>query len=54
MMNATLKISEDMDEMAASAGAVNQAVQEINGGVRETRDSIASLSGEVGKFKVDA
>ena len=45
-------ITESMNEMAAGAIQINNAVQEVNEMTQKNRQSIESLANEVGKFKV--
>ena len=45
-------ITESMNEMAAGAVQINNAVQEVNEITQKNKASIESLSKEVGKFKV--
>ena len=45
-------ITESMNEMAAGAVQINNAVQEVNEITQKNKASIESLSAEVGKFKV--
>ena len=52
MMESAVEISGGMDEMAAGTGQVDIAVKEVNEGARSTRDSIATLSDELSRFKV--
>ena len=48
----TRVITESMNEMAAGAVQINNAVQEVNEITQKNKASIESLSKEVGKFKV--
>ncbi|AEF82901.1 methyl-accepting chemotaxis protein [Leadbettera azotonutricia] len=48
----TSEITTGMDEMAAGAREINQAVQEVNKISLENRESIQALIAEVTKFKV--
>lgn len=45
-------ITDSMNEMASGAVQINNAVQEVNEITRKNKESIDSLSAEVGKFKV--
>ena len=45
-------IACSMNEMAAGAGQINNAVQEVNEISQKNKQSIANLTEEVGKFKV--
>lgn len=45
-------ITDSMNEMASGAIQINNAVQEVNEITRKNKESIDSLSAEVGKFKV--
>lgn len=45
-------IACSMNEMAAGAAQINQAVQEVNEISQKNKSSIQNLSEEVGKFKV--
>ena len=46
-------IACSMNEMAAGAAQINQAVQEVNDITQQNKRSIQNLSEEVGKFKVN-
>ena len=48
----TRVITESMNEMAAGAVQINNAVQEVNEITQKNKRSIESLASEVGKFKV--
>ncbi|QSH95217.1 methyl-accepting chemotaxis protein [Treponema phagedenis] len=45
-------ITDSMNEMASGAVQINNAVQEVNEITRKNKESIDSLSAELGKFKV--
>ena len=45
-------ITDSMNEMAASAVQINNAVQEVNEITQKNKRSIEGLAMEVGKFKV--
>lgn len=45
-------ITDSMNEMASGAVQINNAVQEVNEITQKNKESIDSLSAEVGKFKV--
>ena len=45
-------ITESMNEMAAGAVQINNAVQEVNEITQKNKASIQNLAIEVGKFKV--
>lgn len=45
-------ITASMNEMAAGAIQINNAVQEVNAMTQKNRESIEKLAAEVGKFKV--
>ena len=46
-------ITDSMNEMAAGAVQINNAVQEVNQITQKNKHSIESLAQEVGKFKVN-
>ncbi|NVP24331.1 cache domain-containing protein [Treponema phagedenis] len=48
----TRVIADSMNEMASGAVQISNAVQEVNEITRKNKESIDSLSAEVGKFKV--
>ena len=48
----TRVISSSMNEMAAGAVQINNAVQEVNEITQRNKHSIENLSNEVSKFKV--
>jgi len=48
----TRVISNSMNEMAAGAIQINNAVQEVNEITQRNKHSIENLSNEVNKFKV--
>lgn len=50
--NLTRMITDSMNEMAAGAVQINNAVQEVNAITQKNKTSIESLAAEVGKFKV--
>ncbi len=50
--NLTRMITESMNEMAAGAVQINNAVQEVNSITQKNKTSIENLAAEVGKFKV--
>ena len=45
-------ITDSMNEMAAGAVEINNAVQEVNEITQKNKQNIASLTKEVGQFKV--
>ena len=45
-------ITDSMNEMAAGAMQINNAVQEVNEITQKNKRSIENLAEEVGKFKV--
>lgn len=45
-------ITDGMNEMAAGASQINNAVQEVNEITQKNKRSIENLTEEVGKFKV--
>ena len=45
-------ITDGMNEMAAGAVQINNAVQEVNDITQKNKRSIENLTKEVGKFKV--
>ena len=45
-------ITDNMNAMAHEAVQINNAVQEVNAITQQNKDTIESLSAEVGKFKV--
>ena len=45
-------ITESMNEMAAGAVQINNAVQEVNAITQKNKANIENLAAEVGKFKV--
>ncbi|MEL3904660.1 MAG: methyl-accepting chemotaxis protein, partial [Treponemataceae bacterium] len=47
----TRVITDSMNEMASGAVQISNAVQEVNEITRKNKESIDSLSAEVGKFK---
>ncbi len=49
----TRMITDNMNEMARGAVQINNAVQEVNGLTQQNKESITTLSIEVGKFKVE-
>ena len=50
--NLTRMITDSMNEMAAGAVQINNAVQEVNAITQKNKTSIENLAAEVGKFKV--
>ena len=50
--NLTRMITDSMNEMAAGAVQINNAVQEVNSITQKNKTSIENLAAEVGKFKV--
>ena len=48
----TRVITKSMNEMAAGAVQINNAVQEVNEITQKNKRSIKNLAEEVGKFKV--
>ena len=50
--NLTRIITDSMNEMAAGAVQINNAVQEVSEITQKNKRSIEALSAEVGKFKV--
>ena len=50
--NLTRMITDSMNEMAAGAVQINNAVQEVNAITQKNKTSIENLSNEVSKFKV--
>ena len=50
--NLTRIITDGMNEMAAGAAQINDAVQEVNEITQKNKRSIENLTEEVGKFKV--
>ena len=50
--NLTKIITDNMNAMAHEAVQINNAVQEVNVITQQNKDTIESLSAEVGKFKV--
>ncbi len=48
----TRMITDSMNEMAAGASQINNSVQEVNELTQQNKESIKSLSEEVGKFRV--
>ena len=45
-------ITDGMNEMAAGAVQINNAIQEVNNITQQNKRSIENLTEEVGKFKV--
>ncbi len=50
--NLTRMITDSMNEMAAGAVQINNAVQEVNAITQKNKTNIENLAAEVGKFKV--
>ena len=50
--NLTRIITDSMNEMAAGAVQINNAVQEVNEITQKNKQSIENLASEVSKFKV--
>ena len=50
--NLTRMITDSMNEMAAGAVQINNAVQEVNAITQKNKTNIENLSNEVSKFKV--
>ena len=50
--NLTRIITDSMNEMAAGAVQINNAVQEVNEITQKNKQSIENLATEVSKFKV--
>jgi methyl-accepting chemotaxis protein len=50
---ATQEITNGMNEMAVGAEQINTAVNQVNNISGENRDTIALLSKEVSKFKIE-
>ena len=48
----TRTITASMNEMAAGAVQINNAVQEVNEMTQKNKQSIKNLAGELSKFKV--
>ena len=50
--NLTRMITDNMNEMAAGAVQINNAIQEVNAITQKNKTNIENLAAEVGKFKV--